>query len=74
MDIEVDLDLCQGYGNCVTAAPDFFDVDDAGKVVLLRATTETAEERRAVMDAAPMCPMSAIRAVESGSPAETEAR
>jgi ferredoxin len=74
MDIEVDLDLCQGYGNCVTAAPDFFDLDDAGKVVLRKATAETAEERRAVIDAAPVCPMNAIRAVESGSPAGTEAR
>ncbi|MDF3311066.1 ferredoxin [Rhodococcus sp. T2V] len=61
MKVVVDLGICQGYGNCVTAAPDFFDLDDSGQVLLLRATAETAEEQAAVQGAIPVCPMNAIR-------------
>ena len=60
MKIAVDLGLCQGYGNCVTAAPDFFDLDDSGQVLVLRATAETPEEQSAVLEAIPVCPMNAI--------------
>ena len=60
MKVVVDLGLCQGYGNCVTAAPDFFDLDDSGQVVVLRATAETPEEQTSVRGAIPMCPMNAI--------------
>lgn len=35
--VKVDLDLGEGYANCVTAAEDFFDVDDSGVVVVLRS-------------------------------------
>ena len=60
MNVVVDLGLCQGYGNCVTAAPDFFDLDDSGLVQVLRATAETAEDQGVVRGAIPVCPMSAI--------------
>ena len=61
MNVVVDLGLCQGYGNCVAAAPDFFDLDESGQVLLLKATAETEEERKLVLDAVPLCPMSAIK-------------
>ena len=45
----------QGYGNSVIAAPDVFDVDDSGHVVLLIAADDlpddrTAEIKQAVRD------------------------
>ncbi|MFI6956564.1 ferredoxin [Nocardia sp. NPDC050408] len=64
MKIVADRGLCQGYGNCVTAAPNFFDLDDAGMVLLLRPTAETADEQAAVRQAIPVCPMSAISATD----------
>lgn len=60
MKIVIDLGICQGYGNCVTAAPDFFDLDDSGLARLLRATADTPQEQAAVRDAISLCPMSAI--------------
>ncbi|HXT94204.1 MAG TPA: ferredoxin [Trebonia sp.] len=60
MKVAVDLGLCQGYGNCVSAAPDFFDLDDSGQAVVLQAAAETDEEIALVRAAAPMCPMGAI--------------
>lgn len=48
--IRADLDLCQGYANCVLAADDVFDIDDDGSVVLLRTDvpgrTAPASRRR----------------------------
>jgi 3-phenylpropionate/trans-cinnamate dioxygenase ferredoxin reductase subunit len=61
MDVVVDLAMCQGYGNCVTAAPDFFDLDESGQVLVLRAEARTPEELAAVNAAIPVCPMNAIR-------------
>lgn len=61
MKVIVDIDICQGYGNCLMVAPDFFDLDDSGKVRLLKATVETADERAAALAAIPQCPMSAIQ-------------
>lgn len=54
-----DRDACQGYGNCITSAPDVYDIDDDGKVVLL--VDAIAEDDRArVQDAARSCPVSAL--------------
>jgi ferredoxin len=60
MKVVIDLGLCQGYGNCVGAAPDFFDLDDSGQVLLLKATADTDDEQAAVRSAVAQCPMSAI--------------
>lgn len=60
MKVAVDLGLCQGYGNCVSAAPDFFDLDDSGQAVVLQAAAETDEEIALVRAAVPLCPMGAI--------------
>jgi ferredoxin len=35
--VKADLGQCQGYGNCVAAADDTFDLDDDAVVALLRA-------------------------------------
>lgn len=55
----VDRSKCQGYGNCVVAAPDIFDVDEAGKAVLLvdeLAEGSLVEIKQAVRD----CPTGAL--------------
>jgi ferredoxin len=61
MKLLLDRGTCQGYGNCVIAAPDVFDVDDSGHVVLLIAADglpddRTAEIKRAVRE----CPVAAL--------------
>jgi 3-phenylpropionate/trans-cinnamate dioxygenase ferredoxin reductase subunit len=58
--VNLDLSVCQGYANCLAAAPDVFDIDDGGQAVLLKAIAETDEEKAAVMAAIPMCPVAAI--------------
>jgi len=58
--IKADLDLCQGYANCVVAADDAFDIDDDGLVVLLRADVPESERAR-IEEAARTCPASALR-------------
>lgn len=61
--LKADLVLCQGYANCVVAAGDVYDIDDDGKVVLLK--TEVAEGDRArVEEAARSCPVSALHLVD----------
>ncbi|TAN21015.1 MAG: ferredoxin [Actinomycetota bacterium] len=61
--IKADLDLCQGYANCVMEAPKFFDISDDGVVVVLQE--EFAEENRAKVEAAVRsCPVSALRIEE----------
>ncbi|WP_459548614.1 ferredoxin [Nocardia sp. X0981] len=58
--VAIDLSLCQGYGNCVSAAPDYFDIDDAGQAVLRKAHAVSPEEIEQVRAAVPMCPVAAI--------------
>jgi len=58
-EIHVDRDTCEGYGNCVSACPSVFDLDDDGLVVLdIDAAGVTALEdlRRAAYD----CPTESI--------------
>ena len=44
--IKADVEVCQGYANCVVAAADVFDIGDTGTVVILDDTvTESAEAR-----------------------------
>lgn len=57
--VKADLGACQGYANCVIAAPDVFDIDDDGVVVVPRATVNE-QERQRVEEAAGSCPVSAL--------------
>jgi len=57
--VKADFEACQGYANCVMAAPSVYDIDDDGTVVLLKA--EISEEERAnVEEAVNSCPVSAL--------------
>ena len=60
--VEVDLTRCQGYGNCVGAAPGIFDLDDGGQALVLRQPD--AGEESAIRAAARLCPVTAITVVE----------
>jgi ferredoxin len=61
--ITVDMDKCQHYGQCCFEAEDVFQLDDDGK---LQYVAEVADERRDdVESAADVCPMQAISFVES---------
>lgn len=58
--VEVDRTLCQGYGNCVIAAPQVFDLDDAGQAVVVVDSISEDEQRSVALAAASVCPVSAI--------------
>jgi ferredoxin len=57
--IKVNRETCQGYGNCVIAFPEAFDIGDDGLVALKRDHADDSEAerlRRAVYD----CPTDSI--------------
>jgi ferredoxin len=57
--VEVDADICGGFGTCVTKAPRVFELTDAGyAVVILPDVPEDLEA--AVHDAVALCPTHAI--------------
>lgn len=59
IDVTIDLSRCQGYGNCVSAAPDVIDINDDGQAFLI--VEEIGDEREAELrDAAAVCPVAAI--------------
>jgi ferredoxin len=63
MRVEVNLDTCQAYANCVIEAPDIFDVDEeTSKAVVLIAEVppELAED---ACRAEANCPVKAITLV-----------
>ena len=58
--IRVDTHKCVGAGQCVLSAPDLFEQDDDGIVVLLDANPGS-ERHAAALKAARLCPALAIR-------------
>lgn len=63
MRVVADRDACSGAGQCVLAAPDLFDQDDAeGLVVLLRSPD--AVEAETVREAVSLCPSGALHLQE----------
>lgn len=62
MKIEIDADKCCGAGQCVMAAPTYFDIDDAG--VSYTLVDEPAEaDLGDIQEAIDTCPALAIRLV-----------
>lgn len=61
--IEVDRQLCSGFGSCIDAAPQIFELDSSGIASLL--ISESGDS--AVLEAAKSCPMGAIALFDSGS-------
>lgn len=59
MRIHADVGKCQGYGNCAAVDNGHFDLDNAGLVVVRRATV-TADEAGTTAEAVRSCPAEAI--------------
>ena len=58
--IEIDRSLCSGYGSCIDAAPELFELDPYGVAVVRVDVTEADD----ALDAARACPMAAIAVLE----------
>lgn len=61
MKMHVDFDLCEGHGECVAAAPEIFDLDDAGEKVVLLMPDPGEELREKAVEAVKICPIAALR-------------
>ena len=62
--VQVELDLCIAAGRCVAVAPEVFDVDEDGFVVVLQEAIE-AESVDSAHTAAMVCPGRAITIVDN---------
>ncbi|OBF53413.1 ferredoxin [Mycolicibacterium monacense] len=60
MRIEANRDVCISAGNCVMSAPEVFDQDDDGIVVLLADPVPEIEHEHA-REAVKLCPATALR-------------
>jgi ferredoxin len=64
MRIEADLTKCQGFANCVMAAPDVFDLNEQSLVVIAHREVG-AGELPEVEEAVRSCPVEAIWLTEA---------
>ena len=62
--IEVDRELCFGFGDCVDSAPGMFDLDGEGKSVVV---DPDAHDMDTLLLAAQDCPVDAILVVDAES-------
>lgn len=62
--LSVDLDVCQGHGQCQAAAPELFEVRDDGLSHVL-GDVSTEEELAKARQAQFRCPVDAIEIVEA---------
>lgn len=60
MKVLVDFGKCTGLGICESLAPDFFEVNDAGDLILLKEDITDAELAE-VEEAVAGCPTEALR-------------
>lgn len=60
MKLVIDHSLCAGFGDCATAAPHLFELDQQGKAMLVAERTDDP----AALDAVAACPMGAISVIE----------
>jgi ferredoxin len=66
MKVTVDWVLCEGNGVCAMEAPDHFEMDDDGELVVLKDTVSEAE-RGAVEAAVRACPKRALALADDAS-------
>ena len=55
--VRIDRSLCVGFGDCVTAAPEAFALDDENVVVFV---TPECVERERLLSACASCPVDAL--------------
>jgi ferredoxin len=60
MKVTVDYGRCTGLGICESLAPEYFEVDDTGKLVLLNEDI-SPDDLQAIREAVDGCPTEAIR-------------
>jgi ferredoxin len=60
MKVVVDFNKCTGLGICESMAPDLFEVNDDGALVLLKEDI-TDDELQSVEEAVAGCPTGALR-------------
>ena len=60
--INVDMDKCQHYGQCVFEAPDVFKLNDDDKLEFVATADDS--HRSDIESAVDVCPMQAISIVE----------
>jgi ferredoxin len=60
MKVSVDFAKCTGLGICESMAPDIFEVDDDGKLLLLKDDISD-DELQSVEEAVTGCPTEALR-------------
>ena len=61
--VHIDRDLCVGFGDCVTEAPDAFALDD-GDVAVFKRPERVDRER--LLTACRACPVDAITVTDAG--------
>ena len=57
LEVEIDLDLCVGFGDCVEAAPTSFELDADDLAAFVRPEEDTRER---LLEACRSCPVDAI--------------
>jgi ferredoxin len=57
--VHANVRICEGFANCLVAAPDLFDLDDDDKVIILQGELDDAERAR-VDEAIRSCPVAAL--------------
>ncbi|WP_406031961.1 ferredoxin [Nocardioides sp. NBC_00163] len=62
MNVTIDRQACNGYGNCLVAAPDVFDIDPETNVAVLLSGKPDAQDDAAVLEAVADCPARALKA------------
>jgi ferredoxin len=65
MRIEVDTNRCEGHGMCEVVAPEYFALDDDGKLIVLEETVPDTDQAL-VHDAAFACPVAALKLAGGG--------
>jgi ferredoxin len=63
MKVVADLSRCQGYANCLAAAPEVYDLADNG-LVEVKVSEPGAELQAAAREGASLCPVQALTIVE----------
>lgn len=63
MRVTADRDVCVGAGMCALTAPDAFDQDDDGVVIVLRPSPGPGEQE-AAREAELLCPSGAVRVID----------
>jgi ferredoxin len=67
--VRVHRETCEGYANCVRAAPDVFDLDD-DDLVVLKQEEPPAEQLSRVRRATYDCPTESISFTDDGEAPE----